>query len=188
MHAPGLWTWSVDDATCLYHEAPEGIVVADPLVPEDEAERFWRALDRDVERIGRPPTIVVCAPSTFRTADVIRARYPGASIHAPRGVADGARDAVLEDRDVLPGGMTARVYGASALLTCPCHGMLWTGDLLHGDDDGALAPGPPLSNLEESERRALATSLAEDRTTIALSAFGMAVTVDAASAVARALA
>ena len=38
--ADGLWRWTVDDARCLYHEAPNGIVLIDPLVPDDEAERF----------------------------------------------------------------------------------------------------------------------------------------------------
>ena len=47
--ADGLWRWTVDDARCLYHEAPDGIVLIDPLVPDDEAERFWWHLDE----IGR---------------------------------------------------------------------------------------------------------------------------------------
>jgi hypothetical protein len=34
----------------VYAELPETIVLIDPQVPPDEAERFWGALDRDVER------------------------------------------------------------------------------------------------------------------------------------------
>ena len=154
MHAPGLWSWTVGEATCLYHEAPDGIVVADPLVPEDEAERFWRALDRDVERIGRPPTIVVSASSTLRSAATVRARYPGAAIRAPQCVAEDTRDVLLEDGDVLPGGVNALVHGDAALLTCACHGMVWTGDALHGDARDGLVPGSALAALAATERMA----------------------------------
>ena len=57
--ADGLWRWTAAAAdgaegNCVYHEHPDGIVLIDPLPPADaaDAERFWRALDRDVERIG----------------------------------------------------------------------------------------------------------------------------------------
>jgi hypothetical protein len=188
MHAPGLWTWSVGDATCLYHEAPDGIVVADPLAPDDEAERFWRALDRDVERIGRPPTVVVSAVATRRSADTVRSRYSGAMIHAPWGPTGGERTETLEDGGLLPGGLTAIVYGEAAMLLCACHGLIWTGDLLHGVAPDDLRPGPSLAALSTAERGALATRLTAADPTIVVPAVGPPVGEDPARAISRALA
>lgn len=187
MHAAGLWSWSVDDASSLYHEAPEGIVLADPLVPQDEAERFWRALDRDVERIGRPPTIVVSAPTTSRSAAAVRARYPGAAIIAPEGVATDLRDAPLADAKLLPGGVAAHTVPGGAFLTCPCHGLLWTGSLLTGDGHGGLVSGPVLTALSPSERAVVAERLTLTAPAIAIPASGTAVTSDAPAAIALAL-
>ena len=66
----GLWRWTAPhpdwrdepavgwerDVACVYHEATDGILLLDPLVPSgDEGERFWRHLDQDVERVGLPP-------------------------------------------------------------------------------------------------------------------------------------
>src|SRR5919108_611415 len=70
--APGLWRWTTPhpDWTpeqggpdgweaavgSVYYEAPAAVVLIDPLVPAEteERERFWRALERDVEAVGRP--------------------------------------------------------------------------------------------------------------------------------------
>jgi len=187
MHAPGLWSWSVDDATSLYHEAAEGIVVADPLVPADEAERFWRALDRDVERIGHPPSIVVSSARTVRSAEAVSERYPGAAIYAPPGVpADlGARP--LEDGDILPGGLVVARAADGVLLRCTCHGLLWTGDLLHADGAGGLAPAQSLVELDPAERASLAERLTDGDVVVAISALGSAVITAPQSAVIRAL-
>ena len=56
--ADGLWRWTTfypewnAVVGCVYYEAPDAVVLIDPLVPEDEADRFWKALDRDVKRAG----------------------------------------------------------------------------------------------------------------------------------------
>ena len=76
--AAGLWRWTGEhpewtpeqggpegwerDVGCVYYEAPEAVVLFDPLVPPEDEERFWRALDRDVERVGKP----VCVLATVR--------------------------------------------------------------------------------------------------------------------------
>ena len=60
--ADGLWRWTTyyeewrDEVGCVYYEAPDAIVLIDPLVPAEPSEkaRFWKALDRDVARVGRP--------------------------------------------------------------------------------------------------------------------------------------
>ena len=120
--ADGLWRWAVGDAACVYHEAPDGIVLLDPLVPDDEAERFWRHLDQDVARVGHPPTVVVTTDDP-RSAAAVRDRYPGARV---LGVATGEP---LEDGQVLPGGCRVTlVDGPMALVRCACHGLLWLAD------------------------------------------------------------
>ena len=64
----GLWRWTAahpewkptDDGEqevgCVYFESTEAIVLIDPLIPADIAERdrFLEGLDRDVERVARP--------------------------------------------------------------------------------------------------------------------------------------
>ena len=67
--APGLWRW--DDS--LYVERPDAVVLIDPLVPAGEEERFFRALDRDVERLGLP--VVVLLTDRARDVDVFVERY-----------------------------------------------------------------------------------------------------------------
>jgi hypothetical protein len=53
--APGIWHW--DDS--LYVERPDAVVLIDPVVPAGDEERFFRALDRDVERLGRPVVVLL---------------------------------------------------------------------------------------------------------------------------------
>ena len=105
---PGLWRWTAlhpdltadeEAATgltrevgCLYYEAPAEIVLVDPLAPPPdtrESERFWSALDRDVERIGRPVAVVLTVDWHRRSTDVFLERYGGrlASLGTlPRGM------------------------------------------------------------------------------------------------------
>ncbi len=68
--ADGLWRWTAlhpdwkpgdggpdgweQEVSCVYLEAPDHVVLVDPLVPGDERDRFFEALDRDVERARRP--------------------------------------------------------------------------------------------------------------------------------------
>src|SRR5262245_6699414 len=72
---PGLWRWTTDHPDwepdeglsrrvgSVYFEAPGAVTLVDPLVPEDEDEnRFWKALDRDVERLERPVVVVPTVP------------------------------------------------------------------------------------------------------------------------------
>jgi hypothetical protein len=80
--AEGLWLWRTADGegrtvTSVYLELGASIVLVDPLVPAepDEAERFWRALDRDVERAGLPPAVVLTSNGRRRSADEIARRY-----------------------------------------------------------------------------------------------------------------
>ena len=73
--ATGLWWWTAlhpawtpadggpdgweQEVGCVYYEAPGAVVLIDPLVPMEDRDRFYRALDRDVERAGLPVCVLV---------------------------------------------------------------------------------------------------------------------------------
>lgn len=214
--ADGLWRWTAAhpdwtseegpyggwerEVACVYHEAPDGIVLIDPLVPDDAADaaRYWRALDRDVDRIGAPPTIVVSCRWHARSADDIRTRFPGARVLAVAPLADCAVDALLVDGAELPGGVRAIVPDAPdearmAIVTCSCHGLLWLADYLIGGPTGGLTR-TPASWFDAADARdwmaaalpdVLRRAAAEAR--IAIPAHGPVVDADVAGAIARAL-
>lgn len=84
--APGLWRWSAEragnDVWCVYYETPTTTVLVDPVVP-DERERFFRALDRDVERRGVPVAVLCTTPESAVDAAELIERY-GAVLLAVR--------------------------------------------------------------------------------------------------------
>ncbi|HXH88121.1 MAG TPA: hypothetical protein VNI55_05895 [Gaiellaceae bacterium] len=83
--APGLWRWSArrDDAEvwCLYVETDAATVLIDPVLP-DEPERFFRALDRDLERRGKPLTILCTSAEHEREAAPLVERYEATLLRA----------------------------------------------------------------------------------------------------------
>src|SRR5438445_13566603 len=91
---PGLWRWTAphpawkpgadwpQDVGCVYVETADATVVIDPLVPANEAEHFWQALDRDVDRRRLPVAVVLTAPWHRRSADAVAVRYSVDVIHA----------------------------------------------------------------------------------------------------------
>ncbi len=83
--AEGLWRWTTVDAGCVYYEAPDAVVLFDPLVPAGEEEEFLAYLDRDVERLGLPVSILLTAKRNERSAPVLRERY-GADGRVPATV------------------------------------------------------------------------------------------------------
>ena len=64
------------DVGCVYAETPDALVLVDPLVPQDEEDRFWEALDRDRRRLEHLPVeiLLTCAWHR-RSSDVVAARY-----------------------------------------------------------------------------------------------------------------
>jgi hypothetical protein len=68
--ATGLWRWTglhpawtpadggpdgwEQEVGCYFYEGPDAIALFDPLVPMEDRDRFFEALDRDVERAGTP--------------------------------------------------------------------------------------------------------------------------------------
>ena len=155
--ASGLWRWTAfheewrEDVGSVYCETADGVVLIDPLVPEaeEEAARFWRALDRDVSRVDGDVHVLVTVFWHTRSAAAMVERY-GARVWAPnRGRAAIARRAgVVTDAfgrdDPLPGGLlsfpTARA--AEVVFWIPDHRALVPGDALLGDGAGGIRMCP----------------------------------------------
>ena len=160
--APGLWRWTAlhpdwkpgdggpdgweQEVSCVYLEAPDHVVLVDPLVPDEERDRFFEALDRDVARAGRPVAIVVTCESHGRSAAELRERYD-AGVWAPAGAVGSTQAPVTRPftaGDELPGGIESLDVGFSSevLLWIPAHATLVTGDAILGTPDGGLRRCP----------------------------------------------
>ena len=129
--APGLWRWTAphpewqegqgweQEVGCVYYEAAGATVLIDPLVPvEAERERFFEALDRDVDRRGAPVTILLTCTWHERSAAELAERY-GAGDSPPAGVEAFVVPAIEE-----------------TLWWLPEHAALVAGDVLLGAPDG----------------------------------------------------
>jgi hypothetical protein len=146
--APGLWRWTArhpdwKDAYdwspvvgCFYAETDDATLVIDALVPDDEGERFWSALDRDVERRGLPVAVLLTEAAHARSSGQVAARYSSAvwGHEGARGKVGGAEFHAVRPGEVLPGG--ARVLdeghegGSGTPLFLPSHGALVPGDAI----------------------------------------------------------
>lgn len=85
--APGLWSWTArhpewspasawdPEVRCFYVETDDATLVIDPLVPEDDAARFWRALDGDLERRRLPVAVLLTQAAHARSAGEVASRY-----------------------------------------------------------------------------------------------------------------
>ncbi len=139
--APGLWRWTAPhpgwepdpepespadwprEVGCVYYEAPEAVVLIDPLLPPEQAT-FFEALDRDVERLGLPVAILLTVSWHERSAAELAARY-GAGRTAPDGVVElavpSAEETVYwlpEARTLVPGDVLIGA-GHSGIRVCP---------------------------------------------------------------------
>jgi glyoxylase-like metal-dependent hydrolase (beta-lactamase superfamily II) len=140
---PGLWRWTGEhpewdhaeswgpEVGSVYAELPEAVVVVDPLVPADDEEHFWAALDRDVERSGLPLNVLLTVHWHERSVATVLDRYH-AKLWRP------------EEKGDLPAGVHAEVVKGSdwmeALFFLEPHRALVTGDLLIGRDGGIELP------------------------------------------------
>jgi len=119
-----------------------------------DAERFWRALDRDVERAGLPVAILLGNHYHERSAEAIFDRYvrrPGASIwarQAARGRVHCPVTRTFDPGDSLPGGVQAvAVRGledTETIFYVAPHGALVFSDSLIGIGSGQVRL-PPVS-------------------------------------------
>lgn len=150
--AGGLWRWTgwheewKQRVGSVYCEAPDAVVLIDPLVPPEDSDRFWRALDRDVKRAGKPVHVLITIFWHTRSADEILRRYDGSRLWAPSGgraaVARRAGEVTDPFRPgaALPGGIEAYETGRSSELVywIPEHRALVPGDVILGADGGGL--------------------------------------------------
>jgi glyoxylase-like metal-dependent hydrolase (beta-lactamase superfamily II) len=149
--APRLWRWTAyheewnEVVGSVYHEADDAIVLIDPLVPSDEAERFWRALERDLERAQKPLHVLVTVFWHVRsTRDVVERHR--ARVWAPsRGRAAIERRAgrvtdVFRPGDSLPGGIEAFATGRATevVFWLPEQRTVVPGDVILGEEGGGL--------------------------------------------------
>jgi glyoxylase-like metal-dependent hydrolase (beta-lactamase superfamily II) len=140
---PGLWRWTAahpewDHAeqwgpavASVYAELPVALVLVDPLVPTDEEERFWEALDRDVERAGRPVYVLLTVHWHERSVEAVLERYK-ATLWRPEEKVDlpvGVEPIVVEGSD-----------WKEAMFFLEPHRALVVGDLLIGADGGLELP------------------------------------------------
>jgi glyoxylase-like metal-dependent hydrolase (beta-lactamase superfamily II) len=144
--APGLWRWTgyheewEEDVGSVYCETDDGVVLVDPLVPPEDAERFWAALDRDVQRVRGPVHVLVSVFWHTRDAASMVERYE-ARVWAPRrgrGAIERRAGTVTDpfaQTDPLPGGVQAfaTARAAEVVYWIPRHGALVPGDVLLGE-------------------------------------------------------
>jgi hypothetical protein len=102
----GLWNWTgrhpgwtpadggpdgwEQEVGCVYYEAPGAVVLFDPLVPMEDPDRFYEALDRDVERAGLPVRVLMTVDAHSRSCRALAERYEGTLGERPAGVEIGA--------------------------------------------------------------------------------------------------
>jgi glyoxylase-like metal-dependent hydrolase (beta-lactamase superfamily II) len=138
---PGLWRWTAahpewehaehwgPQVGSVYAELPDALVMVDPLVPQDEEDRFWEALDRDVERVGKPVHVLLTVHWHERSVAAVLDRYK-ATLWRP------------EEKGELPAGVHAEVVKGSdwveALFFLEPHRALIAGDLLIGKAGGGI--------------------------------------------------
>jgi glyoxylase-like metal-dependent hydrolase (beta-lactamase superfamily II) len=152
--ADGLWRWTAPhpnaanwpergrpvppEVGCVYYEAPAALVLVDPLLPAGEEEEFLAQLDRDVERLALPVSILLTAPWHERSASILRERY--------------------QARNRIPGGVeTYPIEGSPeeqlAYFIRP-HRALVVAEIFVGDGRGglALATSPALEDRDALDR------------------------------------
>ena len=177
--APRLWWWTAphpgwtpaafrngkgwtQDVSSYALVQDDQLVLFDPLVPGDDENAFWEALDGDVEHHG-PPAILITVAWHARSSQVILDRYSGSTLwaHKPARRALGNRvqyTDIFESGEKLPGGVEALAmhHMNEAAFWLDDHRALVLGDSVVGYDGRAeLAPSSWLRRRETvDEQRA----------------------------------
>jgi glyoxylase-like metal-dependent hydrolase (beta-lactamase superfamily II) len=194
---PGLWRWTAahpewehaehwgPEVGSVYAELPDALVMVDPLVPQDEEDRFWEALDRDVERVGKPVHVLLTVHWHERSVAAVLDRYK-ATLWRP------------EEKGTLPAGVHAEVVKGSdwveALFFLEPHRALIAGDLLIGKAGGGIElpvgwfPKGEQDWAEQELKPELRKRLAELPVELVVVSHGEPVLEDGAAALERALA
>ena len=154
--ADGLWRWTgfhsewKEVVGSVYYESPDAIVLIDPLVPPDDADRFWKALDRDVKRLDKPVHVLITVFWHTRSTREVGERYEGRVWAPSRGRQAIERRAghvtdVFRPADSLPGGVVplATARAAEVVFWIPEHRSVVPGDVILGGEGGGLRLCPP---------------------------------------------
>jgi len=185
--APHLWWWTAPHPEWSPSDFKDGrgwerdvssyalvddgsLVVFDPLVPAGDQDRFWAALDGDVDHHG-PPSILISLHWHARSAGEILERYEGTSVwaHEPAAADVAKRVALTQtfaDGDQLPGGVEALAMGFmnEAAFWLPDHRALVLGDSVVGYDGRAeLAPPSWLRQRETVDEQRASVQRAMER-------------------------
>jgi glyoxylase-like metal-dependent hydrolase (beta-lactamase superfamily II) len=120
---PGGWDQEVG---CYYYEGPDSVCLFDPLIPMEDHDRFFRALDRDIERAGRPVRILVTLDFHRRSAAELAERYGAPIGDVPTGV-----EVALSVQSAL---------GDEQVFWIPQHRALVFGDVVLGRAHGLEVP------------------------------------------------
>ena len=156
--ATGLWRWTglhpawtpadggpegwEQEVSCYFYEGPDAIVLFDPLVPPEDRDRFYAALDRDVERLGRPVRILMTVEAHRRSTAELAERYD-----ATVGEGAGGVEVAAEPFDEL-------------VFWIPGHRAVVFGDILLGRDSGLWVDRPWLGERYDEVMAALRSLLA----------------------------
>ena len=132
----GLWYWTgrhpawtpadggpdgwEQEVGCVYYEGPDAVVLFDPLVPMEDPVRFHEALERDLERAGKPVRVLLTVEAHVRSAQELAERYGGTVADLPGG---GAPE--------LPAGVELAAEALEEFVFwLPGHGALVSGDVI----------------------------------------------------------
>ena len=134
--ARDLWWWTGRrdsigaDVTSYYYKTGRSVLLFDPLLPPEDPEGFWRALDRDVVP-GDEVHVLVTRASHERSSTEMLRRYPGSRRweHGEEG----------------PAGVAALAAGRpdEVVFWIPEHRAVVVGDALVGDGAGGLRASRP---------------------------------------------
>jgi len=143
--ANGLWYWTGrhpgwtpaaggvngwdQEVGCYYYEGPDAVCLFDPLVPMEDRDRFFEALDRDVERAGQPVRILLTVDAHKRSWTELAERYGTDTPPLP------------PERPELPTGVAVVAEPAGELVFwLPEHRALIAGDVIIGRAHGLEVP------------------------------------------------
>ena len=120
--SPADWPQEVGSVA---YEAPDALVLVDPLVPADAETGFWAEMDALVERHGRRVAVLTTIGFHRRSRDAFVARYGATTSRAKRRL-----PAEVETIQIHRAGET--------MIWLPEHGALVPGDRILGADGGGL--------------------------------------------------
>jgi hypothetical protein len=145
---PGLWRWTArhPDAVerpkpgspadwpprvgCVACAAPGALVVIDPLVPHDDADTFWVAMDDLVARHGPRVAVLTTIRWHRRSRTAFVERYGASTSRAEAALPEGVRTVPVR-------------RGGEVMVWLEAHRALVPGDRLLGDGAGGVRLCPP---------------------------------------------